>query len=103
MTTFSSTINILTVENEERTSKRTGNKYQHFVARAILLDDAGKVVTVGALPVRNEALRSQVKPGVYRAGFSLQVPDYGDDKGDICAVLTSLTPVPATPAPAPSK
>lgn len=98
--TFSSTIQILTVENEERTSKRTGNKYTHFMARAILLDDAGNVVTVGSLPVRNPALREIVKPGTYRAGFALQVLDFGDQKGDIQAVLTSLTPVGKPSAPA---
>ncbi len=101
MTTFSSTIQILTVENEDRKSKRTGNDYKHFVCRAILLDDSGQVITVGALPVRNDALREQCKPGVFRAGFALQVPDYGDAKGDIQAVLVSLTPVIKTvPKPA---
>lgn len=93
MSTFSSKIQILTVENEERTSKRTGNKFTHFAARSILLDDDGQVVTVGALRVRSDALRSQCKPGLFTAGFALQVPDFGDDKGDIVAVLTSLTPI----------
>ena len=88
---FSSRIQILTVENENRKSKRTGNEYTHFVARAILLDDAGGVVTVGALRVP-PAMRDQVKVGSFRASFSLQVPDYGDDKGDIVAQLVELVP-----------
>lgn len=102
MSKFSSLIQVFTVENEEKTSARTGNKYQHFAARCALLDDAGAVVNVGALRVPPH-MRDQVKVGTFRAGFSLQVPDWGDQKGDIVAVLTDLTPVPvrATAAPAP--
>lgn len=93
MTTFSSTVRILTVESEERVSGK-GNKYSHFAARAILLaDDAETVITVGALRTRDEALQKQCVPGLFRATFALQVPDWGDNKGDICAVLTHLTPV----------
>lgn len=105
MSNFSSTVQILTVENEERTSKKTGNKYTHFVARAILLGDAGEVITVGALRVP-PSMREMVTPGTFRASFSLQVPDYGDDKGDICSVLTGLVPIPpagAVKAPAAAK
>lgn len=93
MTTFSSTIRILAVENEERTSGK-GNKFQHFAARSILLaDDMETVVTVGALRTRDEALQKQCVPGLFKATFALQVPDWGDNKGDITAVLTHLTPV----------
>ena len=102
MTTFSSTVQILAVENEIKVSKRTGKEFQHFAARAILLDDAGGVVTVGALRTRDEKLQKLCQVGRFRAGFTLMVPDYGDDKGDIVAVLTSLTPIGA-PAPAASK
>lgn len=103
MTQFSSTVQILSVENEERTSAK-GNKYQHFAARAILLADTGEVVTVGALRTRSEALQKLCRPGTFRATFALQVPDWGDNKGDIVAVLTSLTELPAQPAPgAPAK
>lgn len=95
MTTFSSTIRILSVESEERTSAK-GNKFNHFAARSILLADDGEtVITVGALRTRDEALQKQCAPGLFRATFSLQVPDWGDFKGDICAVLTALQPVPA--------
>ena len=40
-------------------------------------------------------MREQVQVGTFRASFSLQVPDWGDDKGDIVAVLTALVPEPA--------
>lgn len=103
MSKFSSMIQVFTIENEEKTSARTGNKYQHFAARCALLDDSGAVVNVGALRVP-PAMRDQVKIGTFRAGFALQVPDWGDQKGDIVAVLTDLSPVPvraASPAAAP--
>lgn len=102
MSKFSSMIQVLTVENEEKTSTRTGNKYTHFAARCVLLDDAGAVVNVGALRVP-PAMRDQVKVGTFRAGFALQVPDWGDQKGDIVAVLTDLTPVTRSPAPSPAQ
>lgn len=102
MSNFSATIQILAVENEMRKGKKPPfNEYQHFAARSILLDDAGNPVTVGSLRTRNQALQALCSPGTYRAGFSLQVPDFGDDKGDICAVLTSLTPVPVKGSPVP--
>lgn len=93
MTTFSSTVKILAVENEQRKSAK-GNTFQHFAARSILLgDDLTTVITVGALRTRDEALQKKCVPGLFRATFALQVPDWGDNKGDICAVLTDLTPV----------
>ncbi len=103
MTTFSSTIQILSVEREDRKSKRTGTDYKHFAARCILLGDDGEVVTVGALRTRDEALQNLCQPGTFRATFALQVPDYGDNKGDIVAVLTKLTPVPSKPLTAATK
>jgi len=104
---FSSTIQVLKVENEERTSKKTGDKYTHFAARCILLDDDGGVVTVGLLSSRRMApeLREQVKVGTYRATFAIQVPDYGMDKGEMVSMLTGLVPFPQRgdkPAPAAS-
>lgn len=105
---FSSTITVLKVEREERTSKRTGNAYNHFAARVILLDDAGEVLTVGVINSRRitPELRESIKPGTFRATFALQVPDFGDDKGDVIALLTDLTPVAhkaSAPAPVPAK
>jgi hypothetical protein len=93
--TFSSTIQVLKVEKEERTSKRTGNKYDHFAARCIVLGDDGEVVTVGVITSRacTPEVREKVKPGTYRAVFSLQVSDFGENKGEIVATLTDLAPV----------
>lgn len=92
---FSSTIQVLKVENEERTSKRTGNAYNHFAARVILLTDDGEVDTVGVINSRRitPELRDSMKLGTYRATFALKVPDFGEDKGDVICMLTGLVPV----------
>jgi len=102
---FSSVIQVLKVEKEERTSKRTGNSYEHFAARVILLDEHGQVETVGVINSRRitPELRESIRVGTFTAGFSLKVPDYGDDKGDVICMLTALVPLPpargAAPAP----
>lgn len=97
MSQFSSILEVLAVENEERTSKRTGNKYNHFAARCVLRDEKGGVITVGTL--RSDQvlpeLREQMKVGLFAATFSLRVPDFGDDKGDIVSMLTGFTPAAA--------
>lgn len=95
---FSSTIQVLKVENEERTSKKTGDAYQHFAARCILLTDDGEVETVGVINSRRitPELRESMRVGTFRATFALRVPDYGQDKGDVICMLTGLVPV-ATP------
>lgn len=104
---FTSTIQLLKVSEE--TSKKlnpdTGKPYISHVARCALINDDGELETVGRLRVPRD-LVEQAKVGTYRAGFALRVPDYGADKGEVVAVLTSLTPVPpqrqaaaATPAP----
>jgi len=91
---LASRIQIVAVENEDRVSKAKGTTYRHFVARAILLDDDGQVVTVGAL--RSDqmlpALRDTVKVGHFRLGYSTMVPDWGDRKGDITSIITEFTP-----------
>lgn len=91
---FSSMIEVLAVENEERKSKRTGNTYNHFAARCVLRDDKGGVVTVGTLRSDQVVpeLRDQVKVGLFAATFSLRVADWGESKGDIVSVLTGFTP-----------
>lgn len=93
---FSSVIQVLKVEKEERQSKRTGNAYEHFAARCILFDQDGAVETVGVINSRRitPELRESIRVGTYTAGFSLKVPDYGDDKGDVICMLTALVPVP---------
>lgn len=100
---FSSRLDVLVVENEQRTSKRTGKEYNHFKASCIVLDDEGKAITVGAL--RSDwivpELRDQLKPGVrgvFRVTYGLRVADYGDDKGDIVAMVVGLVPEKAASA-----
>lgn len=92
---FSSTIEVLAVENEDRTSKRTGNKYNHFAARCVLRADDGSVVTVGTIRsyLIDSELRDKVKPGLFRATFTLRVPDFGESKGDIVSVVTGFVPI----------
>ena len=95
--TFSSRLNVLAVENEERISKRTQKPYRHFVARCVVLDDKGGVLTVGSLRSDQcvQELREALKAGdsgIYRAGYGLRVPDFGDQKGDVVCLVTSLVP-----------
>jgi len=89
------TINILALEQETRHSKRTGNDYNHFAARCIVLNEDFSPVTVGT--IRSDAispeLRANVAVGLFRAVFSLVVPDFGKDQGNIVSRLVSLTPV----------
>jgi hypothetical protein len=97
MSQFSSIIEVLAVENEEKTSKRTGNKYTHFAARCVLRNEKNEVVTVGTL--RSDQilpeLRDQVKVGLWSATFSMRVADWGDSKGDIVSILTGFVPAAA--------
>jgi hypothetical protein len=94
MSQFSSIIEVLAVENEERKSKRTGNTYTNFAALCELRNEKNEVVTVGTL--RSDQivpeLRDQVKVGLYAATFSLRVADFGDQKGDIVSILTGFVP-----------
>lgn len=98
--TFSSTVSVLAIENEDRTSKRTGNKYTHFAARCVLLDDSNKPVNVGTLRSQQmlPELRDKLTLGTFRVGYSIMVPDFGDNKGDILPVVTSLVPINGKPA-----
>ncbi|RSZ35056.1 MULTISPECIES: hypothetical protein [unclassified Variovorax] len=94
MSQFSSILEVLAIENEVRTSKRTGKDYNHFAARCVLRDEKGGVITVGTLrsdQVMPE-LRDQMKVGLFAATFSLRVPDFGDAKGDIVSMLTGFVP-----------
>lgn len=103
---FSSRLNILAVENEPRLSKRTGKEYNHFVARCVVLNDAGDPITVGSL--RSDQLVPEIRDqlaagtkGIYRAHYGLRVPDYGDQKGDVVAMVTHLQPEAPARAAAP--
>ena len=85
-------------------SKRNGNDYSHFAARCIVLIVDGTPMTVGTL--RSEQcvpeLRDSLKAGttgIFRAGYGLRVPDFGDAKGDVVCMVTSLVQErPAAPA-----
>jgi hypothetical protein len=94
---FSSRLHILAVENEDRIGKTSGKTYRHFAARCIVLNDAGDAMTVGTLrsdqivPELRESITKDTR-GIYRAGYGLRVPDYGDDKGDVLCMVVSLVP-----------
>lgn len=87
-----SILEILMVNVKEGTSKRTGNAFSIPEAHCILRNDDGSVGAVGVLNVP-KALTEQAKPGLYRAGFSLEASTYGDNAGKIVATLASLTPI----------
>ena len=105
---FTSTIQILKVSQElsKKINPDTGKPYESTIARTALINDDNELETVGRLRVPRD-LVGVAKVGVFRAGFALRVPDYGADKGDVVAVLTSLTPAPpvrtAAPTPAAPK
>ena len=89
----SSTVQVLKVINEEKTAKKTGEKYTVRMAECVLLDDAGQVEVVGPMRL-SEALLEGLTPGYYRAGFSMVRETFGDRKGEISSKCVSLTPVP---------
>lgn len=93
---LSSKIQVLTVESTDSKTvdAATGQPYKRIAARCILFNDDNTVNTVGRLRVP-KALVPLVKPGMFTASFGLSVPDYGDNKGDVVALLTSLVPVAA--------
>lgn len=99
--TFSSTIQVLKVdEPEEKTSPKDQSKYMVHTAQTALLLDDGTLDKVGRLRIP-PALRDVVKVGVFRASFALEVAQWGQNKGDVIAVLTGL--VPSRPAPSTAK
>ncbi|HYP84393.1 hypothetical protein [Variovorax sp.] len=97
-----SILQILVIEEEEgkKVNPATGKPNKWKVARGCVLDDAGEVVTVGRFRVPR-AMEETIAKGTFRCAFALGVPDWGDDKGDIAAVITALSPVrAAAPQPA---
>lgn len=94
---FHSQIQILKVDAPEEKTGKDGGKYMVRAAQTALLDDDGVLQKVGRLRF-NEALEKDVKVGVFRAGFSLEVATYGLNKGDVIATLVSLQPVPVRQA-----
>lgn len=90
---FSSTIQILKVDEPvEKTSPKDQSKYMVYTAQTALLDDNGELQKVGRLRIP-EGMREKVKVGTFRAAFSLEVAQWGLNKGDVIASLTDLTPV----------
>ncbi|MET3181117.1 UNVERIFIED_ORG: hypothetical protein ABIC43_004286 [Variovorax guangxiensis] len=106
---YGSILQIHVVETEvgKKVNPNTGKPNEWKVARCnVLADDGEEVVTVGRFRVPRELEAVAVK-GKYRCSFALGVPDWGQDKGDIDAIITQLTPLEprmprmAAPAPAP--
>lgn len=102
--TFSSTIQILKVNAvESGVAIKTGKPWERHTAECMLLNDEGGIECVGRLVIPTP-LRESVKVGIFRAGFALVVPTFGDQKGDISTRLTSLVATTAaklTAAPRP--
>lgn len=97
---FSSTIQILKInEVEKGVSRKTQQPWERHTAECMLLADDGSIECVGRLMLPQAIRDAGVSVGVYRAGFSLHVPTYGDQKGDITARLVSLQPAPVRQAP----
>jgi len=95
---FSSTIQILKVDEPEERKWPDGSTSMQYTAQTALLLDTGELDKVGRLRIP-ESLRETVKVGVFRASFALEVAQWGKTKGDVQAVLTGLVPV-AKPAAA---
>lgn len=89
---FSSTIQILKVDNPEEKTGKDGGKYTVHTAQTALLSDDGELQKVGRLRIP-ESMRDKVKVGTFRASFSLEVAQWGQNKGDVIASLVDLMPV----------
>lgn len=90
---FHSTIQVLKVDApEEKVSPKDGSKYTIRTAQTALLDDDGVLQKVGRLRIP-ESMAEKVKVGTFRAGFSLEVAQWGLNKGDVIAMLVDLVPV----------
>lgn len=97
---FFSKIQVLKVDAPvEKTSPKDQSKYMVYTAQTALLDDDGELQKVGRLRIP-ETLRDKVKVGSFSAAFSLDVAQWGLNKGDVIATLTDLTPLPPMRAPA---
>ncbi len=88
-----STLNILKINDlESGTSSKTGKPWERQTAECVVLLDDGSVECVGKLDIP-QSMRGQLAVGVFRAGFSLHVPTFGDQQGKITSRLVSLQPV----------
>lgn len=96
---FSSTIQILKVNAVETgVAAKTGKAWERHTAECMLLADDGSIECVGKLDIP-PTLRGLVAVGTFRAGFSLQVPTFGQDQGKVVSRLVSLQAVPVRQAP----
>lgn len=102
---FFSQIQVLKVDEPVvKKSPKDGSEYTIYTAQTALLDENGVLEKVGRLRIP-ESMRDKVKVGVFRAGFSLEVAQWGQNKGDVIASLVDLMPVTTTriaPAAAPA-
>lgn len=94
---YSSTVQVLKVVIAELKNK-AGEPYQRRSAEVLLLNDKGNIEVAGALPLTKE-LAETLKPGIYRAGFSMVRQEFGDRRGDIVSRLVSLVPAPMPAGP----
>lgn len=97
MSGFANIIEIILVEDKvgKTPNKQTGKLPEWKEARAILRKENGEVANVGRMRIPRD-LDGQVTTGLFTCTFGLSVLDYGDTKGDIVPMITSLTPVPAS-------
>ena len=93
MSGISSIIQIVLVEDKvgKKINPTTGQVSTWKEVRAILRKEDGTVATVGMMRVPRD-LEGQVMEGTFTCGFGLGVRDYGDNKGEILPVITSLIP-----------
>ena len=99
---FSSMIQVLKVDPPKAIKTRDGNEFTAYTAQTALLSDEGELLKVGELRL-SDAIRESVKTGVFRASFSLEVAQWGKNKGEVIAVLTGLVPVQSGKPPAPAQ
>ena len=91
--TFTSTIQVLKVDDVvTRKSPKDGSDYKIHTAQTALLSDDGEIEKVGRLRIP-EGLIEKIKVGTFRASFSLEVAQWGQNKGDVIAQLVDLLPV----------
>lgn len=88
---FSSTLQVLKVDTPEERTYDGKTFMVHTAQTALLLDD-GTLDKVGRLRIP-DSMVDKVKVGTFRAGFSLEVGQWGKSKGDVIAALVSLEPV----------
>lgn len=91
---FLSLIQILKVDEPvTKKSPKDQSEYTVYTAQTALLNSDGVLEKVGRLRIP-EAMREKVKVGTFSALFSLEVAQWGLNKGDVIAALVDLQPVP---------